>query len=200
MGDSVDQEVKWNWWVVIKAVLLSPFDIGFMFVAWALNWYVTKFAVDGQVSDRGVVKLGPVLPEKYRWFQTFDACLDQGIIDGSIPGPSNQKAWTAWLNRNPGYGFSYWFLGIDWVADDWKQIRFQEADFANGIELDYLAMSSKGYFNIHKTFWFLGLHLRIKWGWKAWNMKMVEDPSGWNPKPWGPVFRIPFVFSLSKAD
>ena len=199
----VDEQSKetWSIWVLAKAVWMSLFDIGFTLVSILFfNWWVVYFAHQGEASDRNVVTKGPVLPNWLTWFQTFDATLDRGIQDGSIEGPSGFRAWRQWLNRNPGYGFSYWVLGTLFYSTEWREIRFQDADFSKGIELDYLAMTPDGRFNIHKTFWLFGLHLRLKWGWKAWNMRDITSESGWNKKPWGPEFRIPFVFSLSKAE
>lgn len=152
-----------------------------------VNWWAPLFAVNTVYSDRGVGKVGYKLPS---WFDTFDADLDQGVRDGTIAGPSTYWNRVKWLNRNSAYGFSYWAIGTAFVAPSWRVLRYEET-----LErLTFIAVSSTGHFNIHAT----RLGLRFKLGWKAWNY-FDSATGGWQTKPWGPVWRVPFVFSISLA-
>jgi hypothetical protein len=79
---------------------------------------------------------------------------------------------------------------MPFVAVDWRVIRYEETPD----RLTFIAIEPGGHFNIHVT----RLGLRLKLGWKAWNN--YDTATGkWNDQPWGPVCRVPFVFSISIA-
>lgn len=170
------------------AVILGGLDLAFSWVIAPIlvNWWAPLFAVQTSFSDRGVVKVGYKLPWWLTWFDTFDADLDQGVRDGSINGQSAYWNRVRWLYRNPGYGFSYWPLGIPFRSGNWQVLRADEKTF--------LALGD-GFFSIHLKDVY---GLQFKFGWKSWNS---YDFSGraWATQPWGPVPRLPFVFSISRA-
>lgn len=181
---------------VLPPFVLYPFfaiaDLVFTNVIAMLfvNWWAPLFAVNTVYSDRGVGKIGYKLPSWLSWFDTFDADLDQGVRDGSITGPSVYWNRVKWLYRNSAYGFSYWAIGMPFVGEVWRVVRYEEtAD-----RLTFIAVSATGHFNVHAT----RLGLRFKLGWKAWNY-YDKATGGWQQQPWGPVWRVPFVFSISLA-
>ena len=97
------------------------------------------------------------LPRRLRWFQTFDATLDEGRKPQYGMVGSDWYVRMRWLQRNPGYGFDYYLLGIKFVATDWHIVRNDEFVF--------FAYSRTGAFNYTtKTG-----RWRIKLGWKYWN-------------------------------
>lgn len=127
------------------------------------------------------------LPIWLAWFDTFDADLDTGNREMGW----NQGYWgrVRWLYRNTGYGFDYWALGCAFKSSDWKVVRY-----AAGDNLFFYARGPSGRFNLHATRW----GVRVKLGWKAWNC--FDAATGqWRTAPWGPGWRVPFVFTLSKA-
>ncbi|MFJ9451527.1 hypothetical protein [Herbaspirillum sp. NPDC101397] len=155
-----------------------------------VNWWAPLFAVNTKYSDRGVEKTGYKLPAWLRWFDTFDADLDQGVRDGSIAGTSTYWNRVKWLNRNSAYGFSYWAIGTVFIPQAWRVIRYEET----AEQLTFIAVSKDGHFNVHVT----RFGLRFKLGWKAWNY--YDKLTGqWQSQPWGPEWRAPFVFSISLA-
>ena len=170
------------------ALVFASLDIAFSWIVAKIlfNWWLPLFARQTDFSDRGVVKTGCKLPWWLTWFDTFDADLDQGVRDGSITGPSVYWNRVAWLNRNCGYGFSYWVLGIEFAPANWRVIRADDKVF--------LAVANN-YFSLHiKNF----LGVQFKFGWKAWNDFNLATQQ-WPTQPWGPTWRLPFVFSISFA-
>jgi hypothetical protein len=139
------------------------------------------------------------LPNWMRWFQTFDNSLDAGwqiqgnygtyLIDGTVPtGLTLYLYRVRWLYRNPAYGFSYWLLGVPFVPAAWKVVCFMP-----GSNLTFIARGPRGAFNVHAA----RLGWRFKLGWKAWNY--FDLFNGWKSTPWGPEWRVPFVFSISRV-
>lgn len=129
------------------------------------------------------------LPEGLKWFQTFDAKVDTGWIDGYYKRPETPtQLWWArvkWLCRNPAYGFAYWALGADFYPEQW-QVR----SWRRGTNHVFFAWSDDLYFDLHfRLGWFAG-----KFGWKAFNM--WDEPAGtWKVVRWGPDWVIPACFS-----
>ncbi|WP_136420397.1 hypothetical protein [Herbaspirillum sp. ST 5-3] len=142
-----------------------------------INWWAPLFAT----KDAH-------LPRWLAWFDTFDADLDTG---------NRELGWNAgywgrvrWLNRNHSYGFSYWALGIPFDPAKWAVQEYR----SEGGETLFKARSIDGHFNIYM----IRFGIRLKLGWKAWNM--FDTATGtWKTQPWGPEWRVPFVFSISKA-
>lgn len=155
-----------------------------------VNWWAPAFAIIRDYSDRGTPKSGARLPVCLTWFDTFDADLDQGVRDGTIIGTSVFWNRVKWLYRNSAYGWSYWALGTAFDAVQWRVIRYENMPG----RLTFIAVSINGYFNIHVT----RFGLRFKFGWKAWDYYEAASNT-WNPLPWGPAWRVPFVFSISLA-
>jgi len=162
---------------ILQYILLAPVDLGMtIFLCLFVNWWAALFAnKDGW------------LPNWLKWVQTFDNSLDAGVNDGMFEASSS--IWwnrTRWLYRNPGYGFSYWVLGTPFVPTNWKVIRYESEA---GV---FFAKSIDGYFNYRNgNNW-----VACKLGWKAWNM-YDEITKSWELVPWGPEWRIPFVFTIS---
>lgn len=147
------------------------------------NWWVPAFAsADGW------------LPRWLAWFQTFDASLDAGWRDGYFEADGTPTGWrlhwlrVRWLNRNSAYGFSYWFLGIPFVAADWT------FTWENTPQRElFIARSAGGLFNVS----YYGRWGRLKLGWKAWNY-FDAAANGWKPGyQWGPLMRTPITFSYT---
>lgn len=171
------------------ALLALLFDVVAKFL---LNWIVAAFA---DVSGN--------LPRALKWFQTFDAPLDQGAInrrDELIAGVGdtwaafnpNPVSWfqryknrALWLFRNTGYGFDYYLLGVQWHPEEWRVVRF-----VNTPELVLFIAIGRG-FNIYAH----GRYGMAKLGWKAWNLYQ-QDTGKWSAA-WGDGGRIPVTFSLS---
>lgn len=153
-----------------------------------VNWWAPCFARSGEVSDRGVVTKGPVLPKWLAWFDTFDGTLDAGLLPGET---SCYKTRRRWLNRNPAYGWSYWVLGVRFTAGEWTVKTFETS--ADG-HITFYASGPHGTFNWYGVRW----GILWKFGWKAWNN--FDTATGtWKTEPWGPEWRIPIVFSFSIA-
>lgn len=148
------------------------------------NWWAPLFA-----NEDGW------LPRWLCWLQTFDAPLDAGWRDGyrGYPVPRNrwQRYWlrVKWLYRNTAYGFGYWALGRDFDPKQWTVLAFEQS-----AARDYFhAVGPAGQFNIT----YYGRWGTLKLGWKAWN---YFDPVRKDWKPgyvWGPLRRVPLVFSYS---
>lgn len=124
------------------------------------------------------------LPWCLRWFQTFDASLDEGWKKGTFDYPFYPHAtpegvllwWyrTRWLWRNPGYGFDL-FLGVEYMTHEWTVHHESEDTF--------LA------FGPGWRFEYQGKHLHL--GWKAChNLNAKYGTPYWE--------RIPLVFSVKK--
>jgi hypothetical protein len=119
---------------------------------------------------------GGNLPVFLRWFQTFDASLDEGAKYGY----TGSKWWirTHWIWRNPGYTFDMNVLGIDWVPEEWLTVYAK-----NGV-----------FFAYNSTNWAFNFEYgRIKLGWKAQNH--YDWPTGtWVPGNWAAFPKIPICF------
>lgn len=149
-----------------------------------LNWWAPAFA-----------RNDAHLPMWLSWLDTFDADLDAGNRDLNW----NRGYWgrVAWLCRNPMYTFSYRVLGIPFDPQQWRVVRFTSPSQG---PLTFYAVGPRGAFN-----WYgIRFGLRIKFGWKAWNLvdSDVALSTGrivWKTKPWGPAWRVPIVFSVSRT-
>lgn len=173
---------------VVFAIISLTIDIVCKF---SLNWIVAAFAdKDGN------------LPKILKWFQTFDATLDEGMYArrreiefnwgnqwaSYNPDP---KTWfqryknrALWLFRNSGYGFDYWPLGIKFNPSDWKVVKYE----VTADKTVFIAKSSNA-FNLYYE-GPLGVY---KLGWKAWNVfnKETQVLDG----KFGNDGRIPITFS-----
>lgn len=139
------------------------------------------------------------LPRYLRYFQTFDASVDEGWI-GGYDGFGNYPRWdytsqpkglelwwyrVKWLWRNPGYTFDYEVLGIRWYAEDWEVLHHTDTLF-------FAINTYEAAFNLNLNVW----RFRFKLGWKAWNHynSGTKQFDGGN---WSAFERIPFVASIS---
>jgi hypothetical protein len=132
------------------------------------------------------------LPRFLYWFQTFDATLDAGWQDVYFTKPDHWWglwwARTRWLWRNPGYGFSYFLLGLAFNPSKWHVLSYH---VENNVEF-FAAIGPWLAFNLYGS---LGkIHYKI--GWKAWNM-YDTDKGQWKTTQWGPLWRVPCVLSLT---
>lgn len=165
----------------MKPILYGLLSWGFhLFCLVCVNWWAPIFA------DRG-----GWLPNWLAWVQTFDDTLDAGLRDGiyssKIPRYIGRVLW---LYRNTGYGFNYWFLGVPFVPSTWRVVEFNP----DPNKFTFRALGPNGQFNTH----IVRGPIRLKLGWKA--MNMYDQTTGeWKTKPWGPVWRIPFTLSVSRA-
>jgi hypothetical protein len=199
----------------LKWMLLWPLDFVFNLVCVLLvNWWIIFLARPVPQGTwlydkldakwRGIVE---DLPTAFKWFETFDASLDTGwtspyFVDRDTYSPTNLPSYWKrkyyqwrWLNRNSGYSFSYYVLGIPVDKSEWAINKFKwvPGDTGTGYGL-FIATSSKGYWNIS---------LDGKWGsynlgWKIWNY-WDKDIQTWyrNNKPWGPEWRTTIVMSVN---
>lgn len=161
---------------------LALLDLSVFILSWIfINWWVPVFA-----NEDGW------LPNWLKWFQTFDASLDSGWKDGyagfSKPQTKFQLFWqrVKWLYRNTAYGFSYWALGQSFDPKEWTIVKYVSNET---VEVFY-AKGPNGQFN----YMYHGKWGRYKLGWKAWNY-WDSDKNVWKTTPWGPEWRVPFVFS-----
>lgn len=176
-------------------------------------WWAPLFARIGTVSDRGVTRVGPVLPQWLKWIDTFDAHLDTGLQMGLYA----KLPWVAaspylrrvfWLYRNSCYGFDYWVLGVPFVPSEWEVVQYINEDddyvYFLAVCVPYAmtrpvtGLDAALPYNIYAKDSF-GLS---KKGWKAWNMldraKLAAgDDHPWQEQPWGPEWRIPFTRSYN---
>lgn len=110
------------------------------------------------------------LPWYLSYFQTFDATLPKGY-------------WNAvkWMCRNPGYTFDLKVLGLKWVKEDWKLIKFSNPDEHH---VFFLAINKKTCaFNLYYYNEDNYTMLRyVKLGWKAWNF--FDIPTKTFSKTW----------------
>ncbi|MBO9538775.1 hypothetical protein [Herbaspirillum sp.] len=173
--------------IILLSIWRAVLDIGFSWLIafWFVNWWAPLFAVQTRYFDRGIERTGYKLPVWLAWFDTFDADLDQGVRDGTISGPSPYWNRVKWLYRNCGYGFSYWALGLEFMPKNWRVIKADATTF--------IAMGN-GYFSLHIA----RFGIQVKFGWKVWNC-YNRHTQQWDAAPWGPVWRVPFVFSISRA-
>ncbi len=160
----------------LKSFFLALLDLMFtIFVCILVNWWAPLFA-----NEQGY------LPGWLAWVGTFDDTLDAGVRDkGWAPGYWSRVRW---LYRNPGYGFGYYALGVPFNPTDWTVVRYTTEP------LDFYATSISGDFCLHsvKGGWLL------KIGAKAWNMYDTNAKT-WKTAPWGPEWRVPTCFSISRA-
>jgi|GEM_PF-2866574 len=199
-----------------KWVFLGPLDLIFnLFCVLFANWWVIFLA-------RPVVKgdwlyheakpqwqgLEEKLPNWLSWFETFDASLDAGWIGGyfapkdkyskdNMPSFWRRKYYQwRWLNRNSGYSFSYYPLGVPMDKSKWtihKWVRNFGTDSDKGYQL-WIASSPEGYWNINLQ----GKYGTYKLGWKAWNYWDRELGTWYKGnEPWGPDYRTSIVMSIN---
>lgn len=148
--------------------------LGTAFFAVFVNWWAPLFITsDGD------------LPQWLKWAATFDSKL-------ADDGRDTYRKRVAWLYRNCAYGWSYWVLGVPFDPAEWRVVAFIGSDA--GGDLYFYAEGPNGQFNEH---YYTNDGKHIKRGWKAWNMYDAEACK-WKPQPWGPTWRIPVVWSLSR--
>ncbi len=120
------------------------------------------------------------LPRWLKWFQTFDATCDEGMLARrrylAAGSPAGEYPWDdyiaeptsrsdeyqnrlRWLNRNPAYGFDYALFGIHWCDEDWLVIKYE----TSGKYTLFIATGPA--WNIY----YQGPWGTYKLGWKAWN-------------------------------
>jgi len=126
------------------------------------------------------------LPRALRWFQTFDATCFEGRQPQYGMTGTDQEVAAQWLRRNPGYGFDYWPLGCAFDPSAWRVVT----DRSDGSL--FVAIGPGGCFCAEGKF-----GLRFKFGWKALNMWDRENMR-WKTAPWGPEWRIPICFTVSR--
>lgn len=126
------------------------------------------------------------LPRWCRWCQTFDATCFEGRQPQYGMTGTDQQVAEGWLRRNPGYGFDYWPLGCKFDPSAWHVVTDRQDGSL------FVATGPGGRFCIEGK-----LGLRFKFGWKALNMWDGENMR-WKTAPWGPEWRIPICFTLSK--
>lgn len=122
------------------------------------------------------------LPHMLRWFQTFDANLNEGRNPSYGYTGSDWWVRTRWLWRNPGYGFDYAALGIYFLPEMWV-VRKSTAN-------TFFATCKCGAFCFE---W--GGAFRVKMGWKVANH---WDGEGWVAGQWAAYPKIPFTFTISR--
>lgn len=129
------------------------------------------------------------LPRYLRWFETFDASVDEGWLGGYYRLGWGGKWWarTKWLCRNPGYGFAAGPLGITFWEEDWE-VWFKRAK--NGRDMIFFAWGPALSFDLHFRWGILG----GKFGWKAWN-NFDEQRLGWKSREQGRWGSLPCCFS-----
>ncbi len=156
--------------------------LSLLFTALAMlgvNWWAPLF-VDTQGN----------LPRWLKWFQPFDATLNEAWQGGYLSpswGASPFKRYLArvyWLTRNPAYGFDYGLLGVSFHAEEWRVIRYIETP-----QFVLFVAIGNG-FNVY----YHGRLGMLKLGWKAWNR---WDGKGWNAPNWKPYARLPLCCSFS---
>ena len=162
--------------IIIQCILFALLDSFVTLVAFLLvNWWAPLFVgADGHLQ--GWLK----------WFDTFD----DPLAPGQLPTYWNRMCW---LYRNPAYGFSYWALGVPFDSREWI-VHWCTYDELAGETLDFYATGPRGAF-YRLVIWH---GIRIKIGWKVLNLYYAKEQH-WRERPWGPEWRIPFVFSISKA-
>lgn len=147
------------------------------------------------------------LPKYLTWFQTFDATLDagwQGNYFTNTAPPWWVPVWTVysgtgtptglnlywlrvrWLWRNPGYGFSYYAVGIAFDPTAWRVVHYS----ASSTSTTFIATNGRQ-FNIELGWsW-----LQVKIGWKAWNYFNAATGT-FKTTPWGPAMRTMICATL----
>lgn len=168
---------------IIRTVLYPIMALlSLLFTAFAMlcvNWWAPLF-----VDEKGN------LPNWLKWFQSFDASLNEGWQGGYLDpswGASPFKRFLArvyWLYRNPAYGFDYGPLGLSFDAKEWRVIRYIDTP-----KLVLFVAVGSG-FNVY----YHGRFGMAKLGWKAWNR---WDGNGWNTPNWQHYTRLPLCFTLT---
>ncbi len=150
-----------------------------LFAMLAVNWWAPLF-----IDEQGN------LPRWLKWFQPFDASLNEawqgGYLDSSW-GASPFKRYLSrvyWLYRNPAYGFDYWLFGLPFNPEEWRVLYYTETP-----ELVLFFAIGNG-FNLY----YHGRFGMLKLGWKAWNR---WDGNGWEMPNWQHYARIPLCFTVS---
>lgn len=199
----------------LKWLVMAPLDLIFnLACVLLLNWWVIFLARPVRESDWLYLQAKQKwqgheqkLPDWLTWVETFDASLDTGWISGYfVPrdtyAPDNMPSfWRRkyyqwrWLNRNSGYGFSYYLLGIEMKKDTWTILKYVRAPESNGKGYQlFIAYSSEGFWNVNLQ----GKYGTYKLGWKAWNYWDWEKMNWYtNNKPWGPLWRTSVVCSIN---
>ncbi|QDH83619.1 hypothetical protein [Achromobacter phage Motura] len=174
-----------NWWVVFVARPVKPEE-----------WMYSQAKPEWQGLEQR-------LPNWLKWVETFDASLDTGWIGGyfvpkgtyskdNLPSFWRRKYYQwRWLNRNSGYGFSYYPLGEVMDQKKWTIQTWQPFDGKHQL---FIATATNGLWNIN----YQGKYGTYKLGWKAWNY-WDRDQLKWysDTKPWGPEWRVPVVMSIN---
>lgn len=182
--------------IILWYVLYTIADLVFtLFSVLFVNWWAPFFAVSGNIyvqQTRGYTNC-QMLPAWLKWFDTFDASTDAGWVDKyfsskyTLTSPPSYwlRKWyqIRWLYRNPGYGFSYWVLGVPFDPTAWKVVKY------NPSTAYFKAEGNNGLFNVEISF------MSLKLGWKAWN---YYDPTTgqFKSQPWGPELRVPHCFTI----
>jgi len=175
------------------SLFLTAFSVIF------INWWAPFVAVPANDYLQNVRNHvgGQMLPSWLKWFDTFDASIDAGWMNGyftdkyttSTPPSFLLRKWyqIRWLYRNPAQGADYWLLGIPFNPDEWSGILLYST--VNGSL--FHAQTQSGFFNTE----FTALDkVCLKVGWKAWNYYDVTTYKFKN-EPWGPEMRVPFCFT-----
>lgn len=188
--------------MIARTILYIPIDLfATIFACLFVNLWAPIFSYQpnlpawlrwlSPITERVFTKEPGRLPGWLKCFDTFDTDLDTGVRD--MGWPPGYWSRVRYLYRNPAYGFSYLVLGCKFVADDWQIIQggYDDGTWETGT---FRAESRDGYFN------YFGIWhgIRIKFGWKARN-QWSRAGQCWKPDPWGPEWRLPFVFSISFA-
>ncbi|VVD76086.1 hypothetical protein PEP31012_00848 [Pandoraea eparura] len=165
-------------WILLYPMCVTASLTATMIAVIAVNWWVPLLA-----DEAGN------LPRRLRWFQTFDATLDAGWLDGYLDPSWGSTPWRRywarvwWLNRNPAYGFDY-AVGLTFDASEWRVVKYVERD-----DLVLFIAFGRGF-----NFYYEGPLGQYKLGWKAWNR---WDGKGWDATNWEAFERIPVCFTVN---
>ncbi len=119
------------------------------------------------------------LPHWLRWFQTFDASLDEGRNPPYNFTGSDWWVRTRWLWRNPGYTFDLEVLGVRFIPTQWVVVKW-DGDI-------FYARTACGAFCYERSKPF-----RVKLGWKAWN-HFDPETGQFIPGNWARFPKIPIA-------
>jgi hypothetical protein len=173
------------------------YDIGRVF-AYALLWFVaalldTAFTLISFPLAPLVVLFtnsAGYLPAWLTWFQTFDNSLDAGwkiqgnfgdYLTTGIAPTGILLYWyrVRWLWRNPGYGFSYYVVGIAFDPTAWRVLAYS----SDGANNTYLATDGRRFSLEIGRAW-----CSLKLGYKTWGYYNASAKT-FNDIPWGPELR-----------
>lgn len=143
----------------LKWALFAPVSIFFTFLTWFLAPFLALpcFVVLDENGREWLIK-------PLRWFQTFDAPLDEWTHGGYGVTSSKYKARLMWLLRNPAYGFAQYPLGVENMG----MISINGAGVWGGGSSNWQftrwvdAFNFRGQWFFYKTYF-----LRVNIGWKA---------------------------------